>query len=60
MERATARVVCGSGAFIAIDTEAVEALLAKAYSVELGPVAIDGELLIEIPRKREFDNAATE
>lgn len=56
----TARVVGGSGEFSGIDTEAVEALLAKAYSVELGPVAIDGELLIEIPRKREFDNAATE
>ena len=56
----TARVVGGSGDFSGIDTEAVEALSAKAYSVELGPVAIDGELLIEIPRRGEPDNAATE
>ena len=47
----TASVVGGSGEFAGLDSEAVEALSAKAYSVELGPVAIDGELSIEIPRE---------
>jgi len=47
----TASVVGGSGEFAGLASEAVEALSAKAYSVELGPVAIDGELSIEIPRE---------
>jgi len=47
----TASVVGGSGEFAGLKSEAVEALSAKAYSVELGPVAIDGDLSIEIPRK---------
>jgi hypothetical protein len=46
----TSRVVGGSGEFAALETVGVEALLAKAYSVEQGPVAITGELSIEIPR----------
>ena len=46
----TASVVGGSGEFAGLRSEGVEALSAKAYSVELGPVAIDGELSIEIPR----------
>lgn len=53
----TARIVGGSGNFAGIETEGVEALSAKAYSVELGPVAMDGELLIEIPRSDEVDDA---
>lgn len=47
----TARVVGGSGEFNGVETEAVEALTARAYSVEQGPVAIQGELTIEVPRK---------
>ena len=46
----TASVVGGSGEFAGLRSEGVEALSAKAYSVEHGPVAIDGELSIEIPR----------
>ncbi len=47
----TASVIGGSGEFTELSSEAVEALSAKAYSVELGPVAMDGELSIEIPRE---------
>jgi hypothetical protein len=46
----TASVAGGTGQFAGLDTVAVEALSAKAYSVELGPVAMTGELLIELPR----------
>jgi len=46
----TASVTGGSGEFAGLRSEGVEALSAKAYSVEHGPVAIDGELSIEIPR----------
>jgi hypothetical protein len=46
----TARVVGGSGVFAGLETEGVESLSAKAYSVDDGPVAIDGELTIELPR----------
>lgn len=46
----TAKVAGGTGRFAAVDTEAVEALSAKAYTVEQGPVAMGGEILIEIPR----------
>ena len=44
----TALVAGGSGQFAGIDTIAVEALSAKAYSVDLGPVAMTGELSIEL------------
>ena len=46
----TARVVGGSGRFSGLETEGVESLAVKAYSVEQGPVAMGGELAIEIPR----------
>jgi len=46
----TATVIGGSGAFRGVRTEAVEALAAKAYSVDRGPVAISGEITIEVPR----------
>ena len=46
----TASVAGGTGQFAGLDTVAVEALSAKAYSVELGPVAMTGELSIELPR----------
>jgi len=45
----TALVAGGSGQFAEVDTIAVEALSAKAYSVDLGPVAMTGELSIELP-----------
>ena len=46
----TSRVVGGSGEFAELDSIGVESLSAKAYSVEQGPVAVTGELSIEIPR----------
>jgi hypothetical protein len=45
----TAMVAGGSGQFDAMDSIAVEALSAKAYSVANGPVAVTGELSIELP-----------
>ena len=50
----TALVAGGSGQFAGIDTVAVEALSAKAYSVDLGPVAMTGELTIELPPANEL------
>jgi len=47
----TASVVGGSGQFAGLDTEGVESLAAQAYTVAAGPVAMDGELVIEIPRQ---------
>jgi len=44
----TARVHGGSGAFLGVESEAVESLSARAYSAQEGPVAIDGQILIEI------------
>lgn len=44
----TARVVGGGGRFAGLESRAVESLSAKAYSVEQGPVALRGELAIEI------------
>ena len=35
-------------------TEGVESFSAKAYSVEHGPVAMTGELAIEIPGSEDF------
>lgn len=40
----------GSGIFAGVNSSAVEALSAKAYTVDLGPVAMTGELSVEIPR----------
>lgn len=55
----TSRVVGGSGEFTALESVGVESLLAKAYSVEQGPVAVIGELSIEIPRLEPEDAPAT-
>jgi hypothetical protein len=44
-----AKVVGGSGAVDGLIVDAVESLLAKAYSVDQGPVAMTGQLTIEIP-----------
>jgi len=46
----TSRVVGGSGEFAALESVGVESLLARAYSVDQGAVAVTGELSIEIPR----------
>ena len=46
----TARVFGGSGVFAGLETEGVESLSAEAWSVEAGPVAVDAELTIELPR----------
>lgn len=46
----TARVVGGSGKFGGLIMEGVESLAAKAYSVEQGPVAMNSEIMIEVPR----------
>ncbi len=45
----TAAVAGGSGQFQYMITEGVESFSAKAYSVEHGPVAMTGELAIELP-----------
>ena len=54
----TASVVGGSGMFAGLQSEAVEAYAARAYSAKTGPVAIDGELAIELPRQRAADLGA--
>ena len=46
----TARVVGGGGIFADLETEGIESLAAKAYTVDAGPVAVSGELVIELPR----------
>ena len=38
----------GSGEFRDLQGEAVEALIARAYSAQTGPVAVDGELSVEL------------
>jgi len=55
----TSRVIGGSGEFAALETVGVESLLAKAYSVDQGPVAVTGDLSIEIPRP-QVDSASSE
>lgn len=52
----TAKVVGGSGEFGQLETEGVESLAAKAYSVEQGPVAVSGELTIEMPPPQAATN----
>lgn len=47
----TASVAGGSGMFAGLESDAVEAFSARAYSARTGPVAIDGELAIELPRR---------
>ncbi len=47
----TAWVAGGSGQFAGMDSEAVEALSAKAYSVAEGPVGVNGEISIELQHR---------
>lgn len=56
----TAWAAGGSGLFAGIDSSAVEALSAKAYTVELGPVAMTGEISIELPRPETEATVRTE
>ena len=44
----TAAVTGGTGEFAGLESEAVEALRANAYSVAQGPVAVEGRLTIDI------------
>jgi len=44
----TAAVAGGTGEFAGLESEAVEAVRASAYSVAQGPVAMDGRLTIDI------------
>ena len=46
----TARVFGGSGEFADLATDGIESLSAKAYSVDRGPVAVEGQLTIELPK----------
>jgi hypothetical protein len=45
----TAKVFGGSGEFADLEIDGVESLSAKAYSVNHGPVAVDGTLAVELP-----------
>ena len=57
----TALVSGGTGEFAGIQSEAVEFLTARAFSLDVGPVAVDGQLTIEVPHSREVQAAdATE
>jgi len=53
----TARVRGGYGMFSDLDSEAVEAITAHAYSVAAGPVAMEGRLTIEIASRAESQAA---
>ena len=54
----TASVAGGSGTFSGLESDAVEAYAARAYSAKTGPVAVDGELAIELPRQTATELAA--
>ena len=43
------RTNLGSGSVDGLRADAVESLSAKAYSVDLGPVAMTGQITIELP-----------
>ncbi|MBT8090842.1 MAG: hypothetical protein KJO01_11605 [Gammaproteobacteria bacterium] len=55
----TAAVTGGAGSLRGLKMEAVESLSAQAYSVEGGPVAAEGRLLIELPRDTEASESAS-
>lgn len=50
----TAAVSGGTGEFAGLESEAVEAVHASAYSVAQGPVAMDGRLTIDVTGNIEF------
>ena len=53
----TARVWGGYGEFAGLDSEAVEAISARAYSVAEGPVAMEGRLTIAVSGRTESQAA---
>lgn len=53
----TAWVHGGSGEFAGMQSDAIEAITAKAYTISQGPVAMTGELSIEI-RSDQLEDAA--
>lgn len=56
----TAAVTGGAGSLRGLKMEAVESLSARAYSVENGPVAAEGRLLIALPRTpEEFEDGSS-
>ncbi len=50
----TGRVHGGHGVFSGVNSEVVESLSAKAYSSRLGPVAMQGSLMIDVPVSSEI------
>lgn len=55
----TARVVGGSGRFRGIVAQAIETLAAQAYSSSDGPVAMRGQLIVEMPADSDELTART-
>lgn len=47
-----AKVSGGSGDFAGLSANAVESLSAKAFSVEQGPVAMTGQITVELPEQK--------
>ena len=41
----------GSGVFRDLESEAIEMLKATAYSAETGPVAVDGQIIVDLPAR---------
>ena len=56
----TGRVSGGSGDFRSVSGEAVEALSATAFSLDVGPVAVDGTLTIELSDPHAADALTAE
>ena len=52
----TARVHGGVGDFAGSDFEAIERRSAQAYSTERGPVAMSGQLIVELPDEETLDS----
>jgi len=49
----TARVTGSTGSLMGVEAEAVESITAKAYSATSGPVGMNGNLTIALPRAEE-------
>lgn len=56
----TGIVFGGTGEFAGTESEAVESLSATAYSADMGPVAMDGQLLIALPESESSAAAQQE
>lgn len=55
----TARVTGGTGILQGLQMEGLESLSARAFSVEEGPIAADGRLLIELPATADDSDVET-